>query len=169
MDLLSYKLGKNAGGGGEQPESEFNIKADFSNSTGTISNYITKIDKIDIGGKTVIGQMFQNCNKLEEIPYFDSSTAKDVANLFGNCTKLKTVPLLNTSNITTFTNMFYNCPALSNASLDRILQMCINASAYKRTKTLATLGLTSTNYPSSTIEALPHYQDFIDAGWAIGY
>ena len=35
---------------------------------------------------------------------------------------------------------------------------------------LAQLGITDTTaYPTSRIQALPHYQDFLDAGWTIGY
>lgn len=58
---------------------------------------------------------------------------------------------------------------LTDASLDNILQMCINATSYTETKTLAELGLSNYRASVSRVEALPHYQDFLNAGWTIGY
>ena len=89
--------------------------------------------------------------------------------MFSFCSYLTTIPLLDTSNVTNMADMFYHTYNLTDTSLDNILQMCINASVYTGTKKLSTLGLTSTNYPASRIQALTHYQDFINAGWTIGY
>ena len=41
-----------------------------------------------------------------------------------------------------------------------------NGSVYKN---LSEQGFTSANYPATRIQALPHYQDFVSAGWSIGY
>ena len=63
-----------------------------------------------------------------------------------------------------------NCPNLTDTSLDNLLQMCINSNVTSSTrKNLNDVGLTATDYPVSRIQALPHYQDFINAGWTIGY
>jgi len=90
-------------------------------------------------------------------------------NMCNGCINLTTIPLLNTSSVETMTNMFSSCSNLTDTSLDNILQMCVGATSYTGTKTLATLGFNATNYPATRIQALPHYQNFIDAGWTIGY
>lgn len=54
-------------------------------------------------------------------------------------------------------------------AIDNILQSCITATSYTGVKNLLGLGFSSTYYPSADIQALPHYNDFISAGWAIGY
>jgi hypothetical protein len=93
--------------------------------------------------------------------------------MFQNCYNLASVPLLDTSAITgssSFASMFTNCYNLTDTSLDNILQMCINATGYTGNKTLSALGFTnSTIYSESRIQALPHYQAFVNAGWTIGY
>lgn len=121
---------------------------------------------------TNMSECFRECRALMSIPKFNTSKVTKMRGMFTNCYSLATVPLLDTSAITgnSFIDMFTNCNALTDTSLDNILQMCINAVNYTGTKTLRTLGIANTTiYPTSRIEALPHYQDFIDAGWTIGY
>jgi hypothetical protein len=68
--------------------------------------------------------------------------------------------------------MFGYCYNLSNDSINNILGMCANATLYNQTKTLKRLFANndmSRYYPASTIESLSNYQDFIDAGWTIGW
>lgn len=116
--------------------------------------------------------MFNNCSSLVSIPLIDTSSviSANMNNMFANCTSLETVPVLNTTNLTNMNDMFYGCTSLSDTSLDNILQMCINSKITMQTrKKLTSVGISSTNYPASKIEALPHYQDFIDAGWVTGY
>lgn len=116
--------------------------------------------------------MFSGSTSLIEIPQLNTSSlgSNAITTMFENCTSLTTIPILNTSNLTTMSNMFANCPNLSDTSLDNILQMCINSNiSNTNRKNLSHLGLTATNYPAGRIQALPHYQDFIDAGWTIGY
>jgi hypothetical protein len=47
--------------------------------------------------------------------------------------------------------------------------MCINATSYTGTKTFSKFGFNSGYYAASKIQSLPSYQDFITAGWTIGY
>lgn len=132
----------------------------------------TTIPLLDTSNVMYMQYMFQNCENLITIPQINTSNVTDMRYMFSGCTALSQVPLLNTSSLrgsNAFNNMFLNCPSLTTQSLDNVLQMCINATSYSSTKTLAKLGFTSTNYPAATIQALPHYQDFIDAGWTIGY
>ena len=122
---------------------------------------------------TNMSECFRECRALMSVPKFNTSKVTKMQRMFANCYSLATVPLLDTSAVTgnnSFNEMFINCSVLTDTSLDNILQMCINAVNYTGTKTLRTLGIMSaTIYPTSRIEALPHYQDFIDAGWTIGY
>ena len=112
---------------------------------------------------------FNNCCSLKEIPLIDTSSVTKADNMFNNCYCLEKIPVLNTSNVTSCRNTFFGCKSLNNESLDNILQMCINATSYTGTKTLAYIGFNSSNYPASKIMSLTHYQNFIDAGWTIGY
>jgi surface protein len=131
---------------------------------------LTTIPLLDTSSVTTMSSMFLNCSSLATIPLLDTSNVTNMYDIFHGCTNLTTVPLLNTSSVTgNMNNMFAQCSKLSNESLDNILQMCINATAYTGTKTLYFLGLRSSYYSVSKIQALPHYQDFIDAGWTIGY
>lgn len=118
-------------------------------------------------------ECFRECRALMSIPKFNTSKVTNMYRMFANCYSLATVPLLDTSAITgrsSLSEMFNNCFVLTDTSLDNILQMCINAVNYTGQKTLRTLGFQGGDiYPTSRIEALPHYQDFLDAGWTIGY
>ena len=113
---------------------------------------------------------FNSCSNLVTIPLLNTNNVRNFTSCFISCTFLKNVPLLNTSSALDMTNMFTYCYTLTDTSLDNILQMCINATSYTGIKTLVRLGISNTSYyPVSRIQALPHYQDFIDAGWTIGY
>lgn len=109
------------------------------------------------------------CTHITAIPQFDTSSVTDMRNMFNGCSALTTIPLLNTSSVTNMQNMFSSCNALNTTSLDNMLQMCINATNYTETKTLYWLGVQTGafGYPTATIQALPHYNDFISAGWTI--
>ena len=88
--------------------------------------------------------------------------------MFSFCSYLTTIPLLDTSNVTNMADMFYHTYNLTDTSLDNILQSLISATSYAGTKTVRRTGITDTTvYPDSRIEALPHYQDFVNAGWTI--
>lgn len=145
-------------------------------SNATATNYmfgqctsLKTIPLLNTSNATNTSYMFSNCTNLISIPQLDISKSTNVSSMFYGCYKLQTVPELNPSSATNMNSMFYNCIALTDTSLDNILQTCISATSYGGTKTLARLGLTSTYYPVSRIQALPHYQDFLDAGWTIGY
>lgn len=126
---------------------------------------------LDTSSVTQINSMFSDCISLTSVPQLNTSEVRNFNGMFKNCTILKSVPQFNTSSCTDMRNMFVGCINLTDDSLDNILKMCINInSEYSRTKALNTvIGNNSTVYPTSRIQALPHYQDFIDAGWTIGY
>lgn len=180
-----------SGGGGN-----YNVLVDATktyNQNGGLKSLIVEIDELDISNMKNITSIFTDCTNLTVGPIMNTSNVTNMTNMFSGCTNLTTVPLYDTSSVTSmnmmfrvckqlanvplfntskvknFSNMFYGCQNLSTESLDNILQMCINASSYTSTKTLVQLGFDNTNQPAGTIQALPHYQDFINAGWTIGY
>lgn len=110
------------------------------------------------------------CINLETVPQLNTSNVTMFSQMFNGCTNLANVPVFDTTNVMFMANMFVDCPNLTDASLNNILTMCINAgSNYSNAKELSALGFTSTNYPASRIQALSNYSAFTSAGWTIGY
>ena len=140
-----------------------------------VKNYETADVNVSSGGGdynvkmgTVITSNYNSvASNIKEVPLLDISQLTSLSSFFQDFKSLETVPLLDTSHITNMSNMFTRCWALSDESLDNILQMCINATSYTATKSLYAIGIKSTNYPNEKIQALPHYQDFINAGWTL--
>ena len=128
-------------------------------TTATVSGTATSI--------TNASSMFENCTNLQSATVGISAT--NFWGLFTGCTSLTDVNVIDTSRTTNMSYMFQNCGALSTQSRDNVLQMCIGATSYTGTKTLANLGFNNNTLPVSAVTALPHYQDFLDAGWTIGY
>lgn len=110
---------------------------------------------------------FNGDKNLIWFPLVDTSNVTNMNSMFNNCTSLEEIPQLNTSNVTGMSNMFSSCNKLTDTSIDNILQFCITSK--RENGTLKYLGFNSNDYPINRIEALPHYQDFLDAGWTIGY
>ena len=142
-----------------------NMENMFNNCYSLIS-----IPLLDTSSVTNMGFMCSNCKSLKSFPLLDTSSVTNMQYMFQACDGLHTIPLLDTSSVTNMQGMFNTCQRLTDNSLDNILQMCINATSYIGTKTLSYLGIRSYyGYPVSRIQALPHYQDFLDAEWTIGY
>ena len=147
-----------------------NMQGTFSDAYG-----LQSIPELNTSSVTNMRETFRECRSLQSIPELNTSSVTNMYGMFMGCYSLTTVPLLDTSALNktaSVNNMFSNCQKLSDQSLDNILQMCINATSLPSgtTKTLYAMGITSKSvYPTSRIQALPHYQDFIDAGWTIGY
>lgn len=109
--------------------------------------------------------VFKGCSSLITAPALDTGNSTLFNEMFNGCTLLENVPIYDTSKNTNFTSMFNQCPALSDTSLDNILVMCINATAYTGNKKLSQLGIANTY--DTRLSGLTHYNDFIDAGWII--
>lgn len=106
-----------------------------------------------------------NAPKIKNFP----SAVRNCTSMFAYCNRLVKVPIYDLTNVTNVYNMFYTCNRLDDESLDNILQSLILATGVSN-KTLNNVGINnSSRYPVSRMEALPHYQDFIDAGWSLGY
>ena len=133
---------------------------------------LTSIPLLNTSNVTQMSSMFAFCSSLTSIPQFNTSKVNTMQSMLSYCTNLTTVPALDTSSINWsngFNGMFSGTTKLTDESLNNILTMCINATSYNGTKTLAFMGFQSRDYSASRIEALSNYQDFINAGWTIGY
>ncbi len=124
---------------------------------------------VDTTNVTNMNSMFYMCQKLTNVPQLNTSKVTDMYRMFYACTTLENIPLLDTNKVTRWNEAFYYCEALTNESLNNILQMCINATSYTGTKTLAYLGFNANWCSSSKIQGLSNYQAFLNAGWIIGY
>ena len=139
-----------------------NISAMFSSCEN-----LQSVPQLNTSQATNMYSMFNFCINLQSIPLLDTSQATDLRYMFNFCTNLQSVPLLDTSSATDMENMFKRCDNLNNESLNNILQMCVNAVSYTKTKTLAYIGLSETQ--AQTCATLSNYQAFLDAGWTTGY
>lgn len=127
---------------------------------------------VDTSNATTTYGMFQDCSSLLSVPLLNVSSSTTIRNMFNGCVSLSNIPLFDTSQISANTgmqNFVAGTKKLTDESLNNILKMCINATSYSGTKTLNYIGIYATYYPATRIQALPSYQDFIDAGWTIGY
>ena len=114
-----------------------------------------------------LNSKFDEDKKLIWFPLVDTSNVTNMRFMFDDCTSLKEVPQFDTSNVTNMSYMFSSCNKLTDTSIDNILQFCITSKI--ENGTLQYLGFNRNVYPVNRIKALPHYQDFLDAGWTIGY
>lgn len=128
---------------------------------------LTYVPNFDTSSATNMSSMFIYCYKLVDAPSFNTTKVTTMQQMFSNCTILANVPVYDTHAVTNFNNAFISCNNLTDTSLDNILQMCINSSVSNTNKKLSYVGIFTNTYPQEKIEALPHYQDFLDAGWTI--
>ena len=172
MDLFSYLLGKNSSGGGGGGSGGLDWSAiGYSGAPQAIVdgyNYAKQI--YDNWDNTIkdMGEIFRYDKNLIYFPLVDTSNVTNMRYMFLDCNNLTAIPVLNTSNVTTMKSAFQS-NNLTDESIDNILQMCINATSYTGTKTLQALSFNKNVQTVERIQALPHYQDFINAGWTIGY
>ena len=132
-----------------------------------IKNLIVEPPVIDFTGITTLANSFTSFAKLKTINLTGTSAVTSWFKAFYYCTDLENVAVMSTTSATNFNNMFAGCTKLTNESLNNIMQMCINATAYNGTKTLATLGLTSDQ--ATICEGLSNYSAFTSAGWSTGF
>ena len=164
---------------------EFNGSLDItSNGTYDVTEYEQAVVNISGGGSGSNNNTFVDTSKIYDSGYglgslitsidkIDTSNMEDMSGFFVGCKNLVDLPVLNVSKATNMYGMFQYCTNLSEQSLNNILIMCINATSYRGTKTLAQIGFNLSSmkakYPAERIQALPSYQAFLDAGWTIGY
>lgn len=78
---------------------------------------IRNIPLFDTSAVTNFNTAFQNCGALKNIPQFNTVAATSMNATFINCYTLITVPLFNTALVTNFSQMFQGCSALRRVPL----------------------------------------------------
>lgn len=68
-------------------------------------------------GVTNMNYMLDNCQKLESVALFDTSTVTTMIGMFEICMKIRSVPHFNTSNVTTMSSAFMRCDNLISVPL----------------------------------------------------
>ena len=155
---------------------------------------LTDLSELNVKYAGNIDKMFSGCKALESITVTNDEIGYTTAcyravEAFKNCISLENIPIVNLYDLNNvglsdrLTNMYYGCTSLrSDSSLDKVLQTCLTVRGYNPSyKTLYHLGFRNestgysvdgTSYPghaTSVWTSLTHYQDFLDAGWSIGY
>lgn len=158
--------------GTEIPVFDTSSVTNFYNCFGWCVNLIA-IPDLDFSQGTNFTSFAEYCSSIKTVPDLHLiSKSASFSQAFRGCTNLENFPFIDLSQqrrISYIQEMFLDCPNLTDTSLDNILKMCITLANANGTKTLVYIGITSTNYPASRIEALPSYQDFVNAGWTTGY
>lgn len=135
MDLISYAMGKQAGGtaptgsidittNGEHDVSNYaqaNVNVpgvgDYYLNDLTwsgVKNLIKKVPTFSVQSNiTTLNSCFDSCTNLIEIEGItNTSQVTDITGMFGYCSKMTTAPLFDTSNVTNFSRMFQKCQEL---------------------------------------------------------
>ncbi len=113
---------------------------------------------------------FQNYNKLKTIKIKNTEHVGSIQSWFRSCTTLENVIGLNCSGIANnqgFQSVFVSCPSLTDDFLKTIPDFCVQATNYNGTKTLAYMGLTSTQAAVCTQGS--NWSACEAAGWTTGY
>lgn len=135
-----------------------NMNMAFSEASGLI-----EIGDLDISKCENLTYTFQNCYGLNKVGNIRTDKVQEFYYTFSMCNSLRHFSVINMSSAITLDGMFYGCDNLTDESLDNIMQSCITATSYQGTKRLNIMGI----YVSeSQISSLPHYQDFVNAGWS---
>lgn len=126
--------------------------------------------ELDLSSCTTCYRAFYNCTSLYSAPYLNNiRTGGNFQQMFWNCSSLRILPPYNLGSPSNLTNMFQGTGSnLDEASRINILFMLAGCT-YSGTKTLAHLGFTASMYSAASWQALPNYNDFVSAGWSIGY
>lgn len=167
----------------------------FYTTTATNMDWLADVDTSQI---TSFSAFFRSCRQITSLPYFDASNGTNFSQMCQSALALVSFPQIDTSNGTNFYQMFAGCQALvdvpvldwskatslqyafgvssqdactnlSNESLNNILEMCANATAYIQQGTNMTLryiGLTSAQ--ATTCQTLSNWDAFVAAGWSSG-
>lgn len=73
---------------------------------------LQSVPLFDTSSTIYISSMFSGCGSLTTIPLFDFSSAKESVQMFGYCNSLKTIPQFNFSKLQSIGTMFLGCTAL---------------------------------------------------------
>ena len=90
-------------------------------------NKLTTTPNLDTSNVTNMQSMFEYCNSLTTGLELNTNNAIDMGGMFSNCTNLSDIPQYNTADVINMTGMFKSCNNLSNASIQNIINMCLNS------------------------------------------
>lgn len=149
-----------------------NAKSSIKEIHLTTGNALTNLEKC-----------FMQNTELTTVTITNTSHVQRFKNMFTNCKRLENIPLMDGSACIDggMEDAFLFCgidptdgitPLLTDTSLDNILRLCASATNESH-KTLTYVGWRLSNmqttYRVAKMSSLPHYQDFLDAGWELGY
>lgn len=131
---------------------------------------LTTVPEWNTSSGKYFSRALRSCLALEYAPIWNLTSALDLSQMFWDSYNLKNIPFYNIPSATNLSNMFANTGnSLTENSRNNILLMCMSASAYTGTKTLSELGFTSSVYSAASWQSLTDYNNFVSAGWSIGY
>ena len=76
---------------------------------------------------TNLSYMFSYCSKLVNAPNFVTDNVIAISGMFNGCSNLVNVPQYNTAKVNSMGSMFAYCNNLTNASIQNIINMCLNS------------------------------------------
>lgn len=137
-------------------------------------NVLESISQFDTSKVENMSSMFQYCDDINYSYRMNTSKVTNMSNMFVRNRKMTIIPITSMEKVTNGSSMFSNSAGilLPDSELDYLLQLLIGTTAYTGTKKLTSLGFSistssSAVFPPSRWQSLPHYQDFINAGWTI--
>ena len=101
MDVISYLIGKNSGGG---EAGNYSMSLDCTltyYTTYGLKSLINDIKPFDTTGITSFEGFFSGCSGIKTVPVLDLKNADTISLCFSACTSFETMPLWDTKNITT--------------------------------------------------------------------
>ena len=90
---------------------------EIGNGTIVSHRIVERIWIKQVGVLTTMYQMFYNCNSLQSVPLFDTSSVTTMYQMFYYCYSLQSVPLFDTSSVTNMYQMFTYCYSLQSVPL----------------------------------------------------
>ena len=129
---------------------------------------------ISVGALTNMSYLFaesRDLSHIDNILNWDVSKVTNMGYMFAGCTNLVDLNISNWNvvNLQYVSNMFYGCNNLSNASIDSVINMCINATniANARFKNMRNTNSYSPFYGTKISNAryANRWSDLTNAGW----
>jgi len=144
--------------------------ADMFNNTLNFPETIN-LSRWNTNNVTEISRMFSRCSSVKSINLSNWNVSNVVNGIavFYECSSLVEIDITgwNLQKAIDLSQFVQGCGNLSSNSLNAILGILPTATSYSNTKTLQSLGLTSTQ--ATTCTTLSNWQACVTAGWTTGY
>jgi surface protein len=141
---------------------------DMSNMFTDCTYGLENVPNFNTSNVTNMSRMFCGCEALINAPEFNTSNVTDMSAMFAYCYNLANVPEYNTAKVTNMVGMFEGGSNLSNASIQNIINMCINSNVPSDQRNLSrddeSSPLCDTKYNSSYYAN--RLSDLTNAGWS---